>query len=176
MLCALPLALNASVSALMPARTGGFGEMTCHQCHWENPVNDPAGQLRLDGVPASYTPGERYLITVTLARPGIRRAGFQLAARQVGIKTSAGANAGSLQAMDAAVQRVEEKGVTYIQHTPEGAEVRTPGSASWKFTWTAPGQGPVVFHVAANAADGDDSPLGDYIYTAIINSRPADRR
>jgi hypothetical protein len=39
---------------------------------------------------------------------------------------------------------------------------------------TAPQQGTaaVVFHAAANASNSDDSPLGDYIYTALVRSRP----
>lgn len=167
----LPLASRASVSGLVPARTGGFGEMTCQQCHWENPLNDPAGQLRLDGVPQSYTPGEQYLITVTLVRPGMNKAGFQLSAREGGINMNAGTNAGALGATDGSVQTVDQRLVTYIQHAPAGADIRTPGGANWTVLWTAPDEGPVEFHVAANAANGDDSPLGDYIYTAIAHSR-----
>jgi hypothetical protein len=96
----LPLALVASVSDVVPARTGGFGEMTCQQCHWENPLNDPAGRLELDGVPAAYTPGEQYLITVSLARPGLARAGFQLTVREDGINMNAGTDAGVLRPTD----------------------------------------------------------------------------
>jgi hypothetical protein len=159
----------------MPARTGGFGEATCQECHWENPLNDPAGQLKLDGIPEGYTAGARYLITLTLTRPDVGRAGFQLAARAGGPGPGAGASAGTVEGIDAAVQRVTAQGVVYLQHAEDGSEIRTPGSASWKFAWTAPDRGPVVFHVAANAANGDDSPLGDHIYTATVNSRPADR-
>lgn len=41
--------------------------------------------------------------------------------------------------------------------------------------WRAPeGLGSVVFHIAANAANGDDSPLDDFIYTRefVLNSAP----
>ena len=33
-------------------------------------------------------------------------------------------------------------------------------------------RGGVLVHVAANAADGDDSQLGDRIYTTVAASRP----
>lgn len=170
---ALPLALHASVAGLVPARTGGFGEMTCQQCHWENALNDPAGRLTVEGIPQAYTPGEQYPITVTLARSGIGRAGFQLSAREDGINMNAGNDAGLLAGDDDRVTVLAGKRVSYAQHSPGGVQAST-GTQVWKLTWTAPVDGPVVFHVAANAANGDDSPLGDYIYTAIVTTRPAD--
>jgi hypothetical protein len=39
--------------------------------------------------------------------------------------------------------------------------------------WTAPnGGGPVIFHAAANAADGNGSADGDFVYTATGESSP----
>jgi hypothetical protein len=40
--------------------------------------------------------------------------------------------------------------------------------------WTAPEEArwPVAAHVAANAANDDDSPLGDFVYTTAAGSRP----
>ena len=166
-----PHAVRASSSDVAPAHTGGFGEMTCQQCHWENPVNEPSGRLTIEGLPDSYTPGEQYLITVALARPGLGRAGFQLSAREDGINMNAGSNAGTLTSMDKATTVVMEKAITYIQHTRVGSEAKD-GKAAWKFSWTAPDdQRPVVFPVAANAANDDASPLGDFIYTATAKTR-----
>lgn len=165
---------RASVTGLVPARTGGFGEMTCQQCHWENPLDEPAGRLTITGIPQSYTPGEQYSITVTLVRPGLARAGFQLSAREDGINMNAGSDAGVLSADDPAVERVYDQRtrVTFVQHSPSGTIPGADAAATWTFTWTAPEQDqPVVFHAAANAANGDDSPLGDYIYTATTRSR-----
>jgi len=144
--------------------------MTCQQCHWENPLNEPAGRLTIEGIPVTYTPGEQYLITVTLARPSLGRAGFQLSARDDSINMTGGSNAGVLASTDQTTHLATEKLVTYIQHTRQGTNV-TGGTASWKFSWTAPDDGSVIFHAAANAANDDDSPLGDYIYTAIVRSR-----
>ena len=41
----------------------------------------------------------------------------------------------------------------------------------WSIEWTAPsGGGAVIFNVAANAADGNESADGDFVYTATAES------
>jgi hypothetical protein len=148
--------------------------MTCHECHWENPANEPPGTLVLTGVPESYTPGAAYLITVSVSHPETKRAGFELSARADG-PANAGSAAGALRAMDALTRVAEEKGVNYVSQTDEGAKVLTGSTGRWTVEWKAPASGgPVVFHVAANAANGDASPLGDHVYTAVVktNGRP----
>ena len=58
-------------------------------------------------------------------------------------------------------------GIDYVQHTREGSAVDAGNVTVWQVHWTAPAASdPVIFHVAANNANGDDSPLGDFIYTA----------
>lgn len=171
LVCAMPLVVFASVNSLVPARTGGFGEMTCHQCHSTNPLNDPAGRLTLAGIPPSYTPGQRYLITVTVAHPQLVRAGFQVTAR-----FEAGDNAGTFGSLDDRTDRVADDAgrITYLQHAPSGTEAPAPGTGQWMFEWIAPaGTTPVTFHLAANAANGDGLPRGDFIYTSTAMSRPA---
>src|SRR5262245_24686351 len=81
------------------AHTGGFGEETCRQCHFDNPLNEPGGSLSIDGVPPAYQPGASYRLTVRLRRAGLARAGFQLAVRQA-IGPGAGRQAGVLAAVD----------------------------------------------------------------------------
>lgn len=174
-LCSLPLVIQASVSDVVPAHTGGFGEMTCQQCHWENPLNDPSGRIALTGIPDTYTPGTQYLITITLARPDLMRAGFQMSAREGGINMNAGTDAGVLRPTDELTTTVRGgpgNTVTYVQHTEAGTKLTTPGTATWTVEWTAPDlpDVPVVFNVAANAASDDASPLGDFIYTAMAAS------
>lgn len=173
--CAAPLALLASASGPVPARTGGFGEMTCHQCHSNNPLNEPSGRLSLSGIPESYTPREPYLITVAVAHPQLVLAGFQLSARfETG--ENAGRNAGAFRPVDDLTEAIPDDGgrITYIQHTARGASVPVPGTGRWTFEWTAPTvpTGPVSFHLAANAANGDASSRDDFIYTATVTSRP----
>src|SRR5438552_17387614 len=80
-LISLPLAASAFKEGPYPNVTGGFGEQSCHLCHLDNPVNAPGGSVTLDGVPRAYTPAQKYIITVTIQREGLRRGGFEIAAR-----------------------------------------------------------------------------------------------
>lgn len=147
----------------LPGTTGGFGEPTCVMCHMGAGLNDPAGSLAVEGVPARYAPGRSYRLIVRLRRANLGAAGFQLSAR-----TAAGAQAGTLAAPDGTVQ-VNTGGaggaIQYAGHTRAGSAPDAPGTTEWTVTWTAPAAGgPVTFHAAANAADHDASPLGDYVY------------
>lgn len=161
---------SAASAGPPPARTGGFGEMTCHECHWENPLNEPPGLLTLSGIPSTYAPGEAYTITVSVAHPEAKQAGFELSARMGGA-ISAGTTAGQLRATDSLTRVVNEKGIAYISQTEAGSKAITAQAGRWTFEWTAPSSAePVVFHAAANAANGDASPLGDHIYTAAVTS------
>ena len=49
-------------------------------------------------------------------------------------------------------------------------------TAIWKLSWRAPesADSAVVFHLTANAGDGDESPFGDNIYRLeiILHSAP----
>ena len=54
-----------------------------------------------------------------------------------------------------------------------GADPVSPDTATWMLIWTAPADArPVTFHVAANAADNDESARGDYVYTTTAVTRP----
>src|SRR4030095_781689 len=104
--------------------TGGFGEPTCLECHDDNGLNDASGRMSLSGIPEMYTPGTDYNITVTLARPGLGRAGAQLPARFDQV-SSAGKGAGALRTSDNRTQLLEggDQRVTYIEHTLTGSKV-----------------------------------------------------
>ena len=161
-----PVAILAFSDGPDAAMTGGFGEPTCLKCHNDNGINDASGKLNLSGIPEVYAPGQDYTITVTLARPELARAGFQLAAR-FDQGSSAGMSAGVLRASDARTQLIEGAGrrVIYIEHTLAGSKVERVGTAEWTFGWTAPETGgSVIFHAAGNASNDDRSALGDFIY------------
>jgi hypothetical protein len=146
-----------------PATTGGFGEPTCVACHFAMSP-DTLGALTLQGLPDSYTPGARYEVTIELARKDMAAAGFQLSAR-FGSGPARGRQAGRFRISGEGVTVTAQNGVDYVHQTLAGAAPSTPGRASWRIEWTAPeAAGPVRFHVAANAANGDESPLGDRVY------------
>ena len=162
------------------AHTGGFGEPTCRACHKDEPLNDPGGSLRIEGLPQRYEPGRTYVLTVVLRRSGMGRAGFELSTR-VADGPEAGSQAGALETSDARASVVPgppPKAVQYAEQTREGCSVSGP-ETRWALRWRSPanaaegakdrgveggGRGDVLIHVAANAANYDDSPLGDFIY------------
>jgi hypothetical protein len=147
-----------------PGFSGGFKEDSCHACHFHEEPNAVPGRVALDGVPATYAPGERYTVTVTLTRPGMKLAGFQLAARF----KDGGAQAGTLAPGpdDAGRIKVESHGgVEYAGQNKAGVSVAAD-AAMWTVVWTAPKSGgAVTFHVSANAADGNGNAEGDFVYT-----------
>ena len=152
-------------------KTGAPNENTCAQagCHAGNDLNVSGGSLMLT-VPETYTPNEVYTIVVNLSRAGQSRWGFEMTALDAD-----GASAGSFEANDAANTQVSEtNNKQYIQHTAAGTAAGTNDAHSWEFEWTAPDAdiGAITFYAAGNAANGDSTSGGDYIYTAQEESTP----
>jgi hypothetical protein len=175
-MCCLSLAVSAFKEGPYPNVTGGFGEQTCHLCHLDNPMNAPGGAVVLDGIPPAFVPGQTYPVTVTIRREGLRRGGFEIAARFTGGRQK-GRQAGSWRLMDARAQLIPgavDKALTFVQHNQTGSRAATPGANTWTIEWTAPPAetGAVQFNVAANASNNDDSPLGDYIYVKVVRAVP----
>lgn len=155
-----------------PGVTGGFGEPTCMQCHFDGTLDGGGGSLSVEGLPERYTPGGTYRLVVRLRQGALGAAGFQLAARG-----EDGVQAGRLAPVDGRTQvEVGPRGVQYAGHTEAGSAPGSPGTAAWTLAWTAParGAGSVRVHVSANAADGDDSPLGDHVYASETAVPPRD--
>jgi hypothetical protein len=151
-----------------PAVTGGFNESTCNQqgCHNSYDLNAgraaKLGDVVIEGLPKQYEPGKTYPVKLIVTHTeGRMYWGFELAARAKG----SGAQAGTLMPADGKTQIIEDKGIQYLEHTLEGIETNT-----FTFNWTAPAApaGEVIFDAAGNAADGDGSSVGDYIYTTSI--------
>jgi hypothetical protein len=63
-------------------------------------------------------------------------------------------------------------GIHYAGHTEPGSRLAAPGAAEWPIVWTAPASGPITFSAAANAADDDRSPMGDYVYALERAAQP----
>lgn len=161
---ALPVFVYAFSSGPPLGVTGGFGEPNCTDCHLGTAVNAGGGIVSISA-PGSYVSGTIYPITVTVSDPAQMRWGFELSSR-----TQQGQQAGVLMAgTDGFTQvRTSGSGIQYISHTTSGTRNGTPGGADFVFHWLAPeaSAGPVVFNVAANAANGNFSNSGDHIYTA----------
>jgi hypothetical protein len=153
--------------------TGGFQEGSCIRCHSGHTLNEGrslGGDFRIDGVPRSYVPGQTYTLTVLIAHPGQSRWGYEMSARFA----ESGRQAGTLLPKDGRSQVKGDEGIFYVLHTAEGSRKgEKDGPAEFRVSWTAP-QGPgglVIFNAAGNAADGSDTPEGDYIYATGSFSR-----
>lgn len=163
---------RATRDAPPPGHTGGFGEPTCQHCHFQADVNQGGGSLTLDGVPESYEPGATYDLAAVLTHAGLAAGGFQLAAR-----FEDGSQAGELSAAPAEAGRAAattHRGVQYIHHLHAGTHPQAADTIRWIVRWTAPPCArSVLVHAAASAADADDSPLGDFVYTTSAALPPA---
>ena len=163
---------HAYAEGAPPGFSGGFKEESCHACHFHEQLNSGGGRVTIEGVPASFAAGQRYTLTVTLTRAGMKRAGFQLATR---FKDS-GAQAGALAPGTGEGERVtveSQSGVQYAGQKKAGSSVGAPDVTRWTIEWIAPDRGgPVIVHVSANAADGNESADGDFVYTAASESAP----
>ena len=104
-------------------------------------------------------------IMISLAGEGQERGGFQAAARFAD-GPATGLQAGRLDSTGpgTTVRTDTLSAVQYAYHTEQGTEQGTEDRSTWDVQWTAPqSRDPVVFHVAANSANGDNSPFGDLI-------------
>ncbi len=169
----VPLFVYAFSSGPPLGVTGGFGEFTCNQggCHVGIPVNAGPGSVAITGAPAIYQSGVTYPIIVRVADPDQIRRGFELAARN-----EQGQQAGTLTSTDPfSFVRTFNNGVQYITHNTAGSRLGEPLGVDFAFNWTAPdiSTGPVLMHVAGNAANGNSTTSGDRIYTSFITIQPA---
>ena len=152
-------------------KTGALNEGTCADanCHTGNDLNASGGSLMLT-IPETYQPNEVYEIIVNLARDGQSRWGFEMTALD-----GNGASAGSFEVSDAAnTQLKDANSKQYIMHTAAGSAQGTNDENQWTLKWTAPDTdiGPITFYAAGNAANGDFTFTGDYIYTEQAESVP----
>ncbi len=153
-------------------RTGAPGEQLCSDgCHDTFAPNSGDGSLTLSGLPTRYEESTTYSLTVTIQDPGQQRWGFELA-----VKDESQQQAGTITVTDATnTQTSTSGGITYLEHTSTGTQNGTPdGPVSWSFDWTSPpvSAGRVWFYVAGNAANGNGSNKGDYIYNIALFRDP----
>jgi hypothetical protein len=128
-------------------------EQNCASCHFDaDPVRDSEA-LVIYGLPQLPTPGAIYELEVFFGDPDTVTAGFQLIAQ------AADQQAGNFVSPAADVEFI---GAAIRSTTPRRSDARV----SWKLEWQAPDviKSPIVFYVAASAANDDGSPFGDTIH------------
>jgi hypothetical protein len=159
--------LPLSLTGPLPAHTGGFGEPTCHACHFDYALNETDLAVTLDSLPAVYEPQRTYRLQLRVQHPELKRGGFQISAR-----FEDGTPAGSFVIPDTSLLRVQRaKSVDYVSHTMKGTDQVVGDTAVWDFEWVAPAtQRRVVFNLALNVSDQDASQFGDRIFTKVLYS------
>ncbi len=151
--------------------TGGFGEQTCHSCHFDYDLNMDGGSLSAEGFPVAFRAGEEYDITVSVESEHLRNGGFQLTTR-----FEDGSQAGSFSWNGDHLKYTPgiSDDIKYLQHTRESTIPTGERKVSWNFTWQAPecsGE-EVIINIAANAGNDDDSAFGDWIYVKELILKP----
>ncbi len=171
----LALSLVAALTlASSPAQThgdgapsghsGAPGEPDCTACHVASGNAPQAPDISLEGLPERIQPGESYALKLVISSAEIKRAGFQLA-----VRSSDGEVAGQLAAIDER-SRVEQEGPEVLVHTERGSRPDQDSSTFWNFEWAAPmcASGEILFAIAINNANDDDSAFGDQISSRLF--------
>jgi hypothetical protein len=149
----------------------------CTNCHGGNPLNAAGGSVTISGLPTTgYVPGTTYHLTVTQARTGLTRWGFELTA--IYQSGTSWLQAGTLIVTDATHTNLGVGTGTapdYIRQTSSGTYVGQPNQASWNFDWTAPNPaiGPIGFYTCGLACNGTGGTGGDWGYTTSSTVNPA---
>ncbi|MCH8328299.1 MAG: hypothetical protein IID15_07240 [Candidatus Marinimicrobia bacterium] len=162
-----------------PASTNAPGETACQasKCHAQHPLNSGSGSLTLTGVPDQFISGKAYSLSITLEQKDQKRWGFQITAL-----TPDSLAAGHFTITDELQTQLREEVMPegykrlYVEHTLIGSQMGVKdGPVSWTVDWVAPDNitGPVYFYLAANAANFNKKPWGDYIYTLTDTTRAA---
>lgn len=156
---------------LVGAFTGGFGEETCHSCHFDYDLNWEEGELSVQGIPKEVQPGMVYEIEIKVKRKNMGRAGFQMSSR-----FRDGTQAGSFQTLENERLMFTEQvpdSIQFLQHSNKGTELINEMSTQWIIQWKAPDQmiDSIYFNISANAANGDESEFGDWIYVQEIKTK-----
>ncbi|MBV8819104.1 MAG: hypothetical protein JO022_12155, partial [Acidobacteriaceae bacterium] len=172
----VPAAASAHSYGPPPGVTAAPGDSAkaCTACHATYPLNSGAGSVNITLPSGSvYIPGVKQRIMVRVADPNQKRWGFQLTAR-LDSNPQTG-QAGDFTPVDNWTQVICPdygpqpcaSGPYFIEHTSAGTRNGTTGGATFQFDWTPPSTnaGTVTLYAAGNAANGDGSFNGDYIYT-----------
>jgi hypothetical protein len=148
----------------------------CINCHTGNQLNAPGGTLTISGLPVGgYVPGATYHLTVTQARSGMTRWGFELTAIY-----QSGTNylqAGNLIVTDATHTNLGVGTGTapdYMRQTSSGSYSGSPGPISWNFDWSAPNPavGPIGIYASGAACNNTGGTGGDWCYTTSTTVNP----
>jgi len=174
--CAFTGAAYARSAAPPILRTGSAtdGGLDCTACHRGDAANaDQRGRIAIEA--ASYQPGVRQTIRVTVEHPDAMRWGFQLIARWAGNEQR---QAGSFTVSDRVRVLCAPNGVDapcngereFASHNASSTRLGSNGRMTWEVEWTPPATdvGDVTFYAAGNAANDGATNAGDLIYSTAL--------
>jgi uncharacterized protein (TIGR03437 family) len=178
--CVFPVILFAFSTGPPIMRTGAVvdGGITCVACHatYKTANADPRGHVSIAAAP--FVPGVTQTLSVTIIHPTQMRWGFQIAARLAGDPTK---QAGTFSTNSLVRVRCGTGhdapclgALEFAEHM--NAQFTAVGAGyTYKVDWTPPAATPgdVIFYAAGNAANGDGTFNGDYIYTTSAIVSPA---
>jgi len=153
--------------------------VSCTLCHAGTPLNGGGGSVRLvfpNGL--TYTPGQTQTINVVINDAIAAIYGFEMTARlESGPSTQQAGKfvAGANQKVVCSNNAIEPdtgcggNGIQWLEHSQPSLS----NTISVQWTPPAAGAGNVHIYVSANAANGDNTRLGDHIYAADYVLTPA---
>jgi hypothetical protein len=161
-------------------------ESNCTSCHSGNAINNANGKIEILGLPTGYVPGNSYPLTVRLTYSladttgaSNPRWGFELTA----VTQTDGMGIGTIQTPppgaaplypDSLLIKTASGGTfltsnrQYLEQSSFAIRTDQPGPVEWPFTWVAPpgDAGRIFFFASGNAANGNGSTSGDFVFTS----------
>jgi uncharacterized protein (TIGR03437 family) len=177
MAATVPLAVFANSNGLPIKQTGAAvdGGQNCSSCHnsFGAANSDPRGGITIEA--ANYKPNVPQIVRITVQYPNAARWGFQLTARAVNDETRM---AGFFTPTDEVRVLCDSTGtvdcggaVQFATHTSASSLTGFINSArTFDVQWTPPASevGKVVLYAAGVAANNDNLPTGDRVYTTSV--------
>lgn len=152
-------------SAGPPASRNGLDGQYCTACHRTNALNSGKGNVRIEGIPLAWFPGETYNVRVMITHEGSSRWGFQLSATGENGQQAGDFLPGADGRTATVTAPVNGSQVQFIRQTSVGTG--PGGTNSYEFRYRAPAtaaNGTIRLHLAGNAANGNNANTGDFIY------------
>jgi large repetitive protein len=147
------LTMSSYSAGITGSSTSGCGGGSCHGASSANTT------LSITGLPANYTLGQAYTVSVTVTNTAQSKAGFDLS-----VTTGAFSSPSTGSSLN---------GTMETKHTTP--KTLTAGSATWTVVWTAPSSGtsPVTFNLAGNAVNANTFSSGDsWALSSLIVAAP----
>lgn len=163
--------------------TGAPGEHTCADavagCHSDamltDDVKNTVNTLLFSSPDSTYKTGNKYTLTLKVAKPGIERFGFEIVAlgktNNINMGTWSITNSTRTQIISGTGSLSKRK---YVTHKSAGTTPVSSGLGQWSFDWTAPSvlEGEIVFYYISNCANNDGKVTGDNLFKSSFPIRP----